>query len=116
MSGASIILTLVAAIVAAAYVCRVDALSWRAHPVLMAAHTAGALPAVWVLAVAAQGGDGLVLVGALGASVALLVVLYRRMPGHEPPAPPAAAPVPVRQESVRHVAGGVAGRSADLRE
>lgn len=75
------LMTLAALVLSAAYVCRVDRLSWRAHPLLMALHVCGGLAAVGVLAGSGLAGgfrawDACLLAGA----AALLAATYSRLP------------------------------------
>lgn len=73
-------LMLLAGAVSAAYVCRVDRLSWRGEPVQMLLHALGGIASVWVLTNAATGRFGVMQLTALCASTALLVITYRRLP------------------------------------
>jgi len=75
------LMTIAALVLSAAYVCRVDRLSWRDHPMLMALHVCGGLAAVGVLA-SADGPtamDALLLLGAAG----LLAATYHLLPPAE---------------------------------
>jgi hypothetical protein len=113
--SASLIITVAALAVLAAYVCRVDVLSWAAHPWLMAAHMLGVASALWAASASVLGDATASQVLALAGSGLLLVALYSRMPKAEPHPPddgPAAAPASVRAEALRHVSGGAAAQSA----
>lgn len=93
-----------AAATVAVYVCRVDALSWVRTPWLMLLHLTGAVPSAWVLKVAALDITQPAHYAALAASIALLVVLYPRMP--KPPPAEVPAPAPVQASALERVRGG----------
>ena len=68
-------------ILAAAFVCRVDLLSWRGHPVLMALHVVGGISSAWVIKEAAAGvGSSIDNMIILGCAAALLAITYRVLP------------------------------------
>lgn len=68
-------------ILGAAFVCRVDLLSWRGHPVLMFLHVVGGVASVWVLKEAASGAAyTLNNIVTLGCSTLLLVATWRLLP------------------------------------
>jgi hypothetical protein len=74
-------LLLVAALaMSGAYACRVDLLSWRQQPLLMAVHVVGGLAAIGVVALVSQTGatgwHGVML----ACSGALLAATYKRLP------------------------------------
>lgn len=90
--------------VVAAYVCRVDRLTWRRHPLQMLMHAVGGIVAFWVLAAAAQGQAGPVELAALACCVALLVMTYPRVTGINDN--PAWQPATIQPDDMRRVSGG----------
>lgn len=74
------VVVVLSAVVVAAYVCRVDRLSWRWHPGQMLVHVLGGVAAVWVLAAAGEGKAQAWHTVALASAVALLVATYHRLP------------------------------------
>lgn len=108
--SASMFIAIFAAATVAAYVCRFERLTWVQHPFLTAAHWAGAVLAMWALTSGAAGHAAAREWVLLGGSVAMLALLYRRVPEAEAPAV-SAAPAPVQKEALRHVSGGAAAPS-----
>lgn len=74
------VVVVLSAAVVAAYVCRVDRLSWRWHPWQMLVHVLGGVAAAWVLAAAGEGRAQAWHAVALVCAAALLVVTYGRLP------------------------------------
>lgn len=75
-----LVLMTCAVAISAAFVCRVDILSWRWHPLLMSVHVAGGVSAAWVLKRCALGVVVWSDVVLLACSALLLVATYRLIP------------------------------------
>lgn len=111
--SASMFIAVCAAATVAAYVCRFERLTWLRQPLLTAAHWVGAVLALWVLTDGARGDASAANWVLLGASVAVLALLYTLLPEHESQ-PHVLTPAPVKRESMRHVSGGsAASRNGD---
>lgn len=92
-------------VVAAAYACRVDQLSWREHPVQQLVHAIGGSVTAWVMT---RAGLGLAepMHGVVLAGMAFMLLLTYR---HLPKAPPHCVHrrvVELKHEHLRRVAGG----------
>lgn len=78
MTDAVVVLLSIA--VAAAYVCRVDRLSWRQNPGQMLLHVLGGVAAVWVLSAAGDGKAQPWHAVALVSASILLAATYHKLP------------------------------------
>jgi hypothetical protein len=77
------ILLMLALAMSGAYACRVDLLSWRLQPLLMAVHVVGGLAAIGVVALVSQTGATAWHGVMLACSGALLAATYRRLPAQQ---------------------------------